>query len=202
MGAGFYEMRERGLFWVLSRLYIEMEQYPLWDQEVVITSWPRPVESVFAPRDFEGHDLSGNRCALASSQWLIVDGHTHRIQRPDVLYQHFSLCTRHVLPQALEKIIPDGPLTPSGVVQARLFDVDIQSHVNNVRYLTWAIEYLPEEEQYPPIKSAELNFLSEAMLGDSVEMCYTPVEEHRLCCALQQPGTGKEYARCRLVFEH
>ncbi len=40
MGAGFYEMRERGLFWVLSRLYIEMEQYPLWDQEVVITAGP------------------------------------------------------------------------------------------------------------------------------------------------------------------
>src|SRR5689334_19025143 len=81
LGMGFSDLAQKGQFWVLSRLLLEVERYPLWGSALTLRTWPRAVKSVFAMRDFEFVDGTGSRLAAGSSAWLVLDAVSKRPQR-------------------------------------------------------------------------------------------------------------------------
>ena len=46
-GFGFEDMMKRNQVWVLSRLKIEIEDYPIWQQEVELKTWSRGRDGIF-----------------------------------------------------------------------------------------------------------------------------------------------------------
>ena len=52
LGFGFAELREQKLFWVLSRLTVEIYHPLKWNEEAEVETWPKSVEGLLYTRDY------------------------------------------------------------------------------------------------------------------------------------------------------
>ena len=53
-----------------------MQRYsglPLWGETIIVKTWPRGTDKLFALRDYEVRYPDGRSIALATSSWLIID---------------------------------------------------------------------------------------------------------------------------------
>jgi len=199
LGLGFNDLAAKNRFWVLSRLYVEMYRYPLWSDTVQLETWPKGMESLFAMRDFRIKSAGGKEILGAgTTAWLIIDGTTHRLQRIEKICDDMSCYPETAVERKLDKITLAETMTPQISIIAGYTDVDVNRHVNNVCYLNWAINYLPVENDQLTVRSAEINFLSEARLHSPIEIVYGSDHEQTWICSLRNPVTEKEYCRVRL----
>ena len=144
-GASIPELMRDGLTWVLARLKLVVETFPGWCDEVVVETWPSRMRGFVAQREFLVR--SDERIlARATSSWFVIDLERRRPVR---------------LPQRLDELpVPDRERALDSGYSAlprlahprwqRIFrvgydDLDINRHLNHVRYLEWAIDTLPEE---------------------------------------------------------
>ena len=201
LGLGFHELAAKNKFWILSRLYVEMYRYPLWGNTVQLETWPKGIDNLFALRDFRIKSADGKEILGAgASAWLIIDGTTHRLQRIEQICSDIPCYPQNAVEHTLAKIAPASEMTSQTRIIAGYTNVDINNHVNNVCYLNWAVNWLPVETDKLTIRSAELNFLSEARLHSPVEILYGKDNEQTWICSLRNPDTGKEYCRIRLIL--
>ena len=202
MGFGFKDFSEKNRFWILSRMYIEMYNYPLWGDTVLLETWPKGMESLFALRDFRIKSEDGNELfGAGTSSWLIIDGTTHRLQRVEHICSDMPCYPQNAVARRAEKISLAETMTPRTNIVAGYNDVDVNNHVNNVCYMNWAVNYLPINNKSLTVRSIEINFLSEALLHNPVELLYGLADDGLHVCSLRNPDTGKEYCRCRIAID-
>jgi len=200
LGLGFKELASKNRFWILSRLYIEMYSYPLWGETIQLETWPKGMESLFALRDFRIKSADGNvLLGAGATAWLIIDGTTHRLQRIEQVCTDMPCYPQNAVEHKLEKIVSPTIMTAQVRIIAGYADIDVNNHVNNVSYLNWALNYLPLKSENLNVRSAELNFLSEARLHSPIEIFYGNENEQTYICSLRNPDNGKEYCKVRIV---
>lgn len=68
-GFGFNDMSERHTAWVLSRLAIEMKEYPTAFDKINLYTWIDEVGRLFTSRCFELADENGKTFGFARSIW-------------------------------------------------------------------------------------------------------------------------------------
>jgi acyl-ACP thioesterase len=85
----------------------------------------------------------------------------------------------------------------------RFRDLDVNRHVNNVTFVEWVLESVPPSFlNERDLAFIEINFIGEALLGDTVESCAEPGPSgseaflHRIVRA----GGGQELARAQTVW--
>jgi len=158
-----------GLAWVLQRLKIEVAAYPPLGSTLTVATWARHFSRVVAEREFEVRDGAGQPLAAATSRWVVVDMAARRVVRlPDFI---------RVLPvhraRALEMDGHELPLPEAPALERRFevrrSDLDVARHVNNTRYVEWALETVPDEvyETCEP-RGFEIVFRRETVGGDRI----------------------------------
>jgi len=202
LGIGFHDLATKNLFWVLSRLYVEIYEYPLWGQNISLETWAKGIDNMFALRDFRLKSNDSEKLLGAgTSAWLIIDGKTQRLQRIEQTFSHIKCNTQNAIEHKFTKITLAPTMTSQARTIAGYSDLDVNNHVNNVSYLNWAVNYFPVESPVLNIRSAELNFLSEARLRSPIEILYGKLCEKIWICSLRNPETEKEYCRIKLKIE-
>jgi len=164
------ELLKKGLGWFLIRYRIEFDDYPSDMRELKIKTEYRGAQRHTTYRDFEVYNnVSGQRVLRAFSSWLIVD-----------------LCNKTVIniskdfPDLLQFEKRDDDLVLQKLKQADNFDceksfsvryddLDINGHVNNTVYITWALEALDYDfRMVHKFKSMDIYFKHEAKYGDEI----------------------------------
>ena len=80
-------------------------------------------------------------------------------------------------------------------------DIDINRHVNNVKYLKWLIDAFPSETlTEKPISELEINFLHELKLNEQIQIFQELDDDNHMSCKITSETTGKENCRARIVF--
>ncbi|MRR30359.1 hypothetical protein EG834_08560, partial [bacterium] len=80
LGAGFEAMHERNLFWVHSRMKIKFLRFPKIGECITLRTWPKTIQQkLFFIRDYVVLDEAGEKVALASSAWLLIDSVSRRM---------------------------------------------------------------------------------------------------------------------------
>ena len=172
LGFGRNDLIKQNHFWVLSRIYAEISRLPQWGETIIIKTWPRGTDRLFALRDFEARYPDGRSIALATSSWLIVDRTTRRIQRPDDTLSGYKseVLGGNALPRnamKLETVPVDARSTPDFSV--RISDLDINLHTNNVRYLKWVTDSYDLDFIMNNVPlSAEINYLAESRFDEDI----------------------------------
>jgi medium-chain acyl-[acyl-carrier-protein] hydrolase len=172
LGYGRDDLMKQNHFWVLSRIYAEISEWPLWEDKIVIKTWPKGTDKLFALRDYEVCFPDGRRIASGTSSWLIIDLTTRKIQRPDITLSTYNseLLLTNSLPRNAAKIEPaavDGQITSK--FKVLISDLDINLHTNNVRYLKWVSDsydlgFVMKNVPY----SAEINYLAESHYNEEI----------------------------------
>lgn len=169
LGVSMQDLLASDRAWVLAWLQMDVDQLPTWEDTVTIETWPSGLEGLRATREFvmRGND---RRLCRGTSTWLVIDTECRRPVRPPASLHDIELPDR---PAPLDQDRDDLPL-PDGVDRDRTFtvryhDLDLNRHVNNVRYLEWALETLPHEvlDAYS-CTGLSLQFEAETTLGDPV----------------------------------
>lgn len=195
LGLGYEAMKSRRLIWVLARMRIRMDRYPVWNERIMLETWPSGAEKLFALRDFRVLDSQDEVIGMASTAWLILDMDTHRLIRPKEIIEQFKMIIydKHMFEDPLEKIkIPGEPVLLNRHMVA-YSDLDIVGHVNNVRYMEWCIDAATTAGNVDrDIFEFEINFNHEALLGDHILIyAYEPGKGETFFQATRE-GDGKE----------
>jgi medium-chain acyl-[acyl-carrier-protein] hydrolase len=167
--------------WVLSRMYARIDNLPEWNDTVTVRTWPSGIDKILALRDYEVLNLNDTCIVSATSSWAIIDRTTKKIQRPDDIITHFhsTLTKKRSLERnasKLDQITKDGHLSP--VFKVKYSDLDVNLHVNNVKFLQWVTDSYPLDfiTSHSPL-SVEVNYLAESMCGDEIKVKVTRESE-------------------------
>jgi len=163
-------LAEEQLVWVIQWMRVEVERYPRRGETLAVTTWARRFERAIAWREFDVADGSGARVAVGTSRWAVVDLRARRLVR---LPEFIRTCPVPERPPALDRapsvLEPAEPADGERRFEVRRGDLDMVRHVNNTRYVEWALETVPDEVQETQTPSAfEIAFRREAVYGDGV----------------------------------
>ncbi len=190
------ELNEEGHLWVLSRFLAVFHEMPQWDDEITVETWGKGTDRLFGLRDFVVYSKSRRKLLSATSAWLIVDRKTMRVQRIDSLKRNFPVQSgRQELDSKLEKIEQEDAVRTGLELKVRYSDLDVNKHVNSSKYMQWILDSFPAD--YPESKGLEtfeINFLSEAVLGDRV-IVSSGGTESRNYCDVRREEDGTELCR-------
>jgi len=167
-GFGYDQLYEKGQFWVLSKLKIQIDRYPQWNDELHLHTWSKEPETLTAYRDFIGYNQHGAQMFRATSAWHILSMATGRPQRVDDLKEGFPIpANLHAIESKQEKLPPPENGVTGDQLKVVLSDIDMNLHVNNTRYIQWVLDSFPHNfAQSHKIVEIEVNFLQQAKLGD------------------------------------
>jgi acyl-ACP thioesterase len=168
LGFGFKNLKEQKLFWVLSRLTVEIYHPLTWNQEVEVETWPKSVEGLLYTRDYIIRDQEQNIIARATSGWLAIDTTTKKPKIIDGIQAEMfvQLKHKHGLSESPVKL-PGATKGDSFEVQSGYFDFDLNNHVTSTRYVDWMMDTFTfdfHKNHYP--KKLSVNFMKETLPGD------------------------------------
>ncbi len=168
LGWGYDDMIKEGLFWVLSRTKLSVVNQKRFGEELIIETWPKKIEGLFAVRDFKIFDSKQNPVCTATTCWLLIDGSTIRpIKTAELLKRFVYRDPDSTIQEIPGKIIELDSKELAYEKLMRYTDIDVNQHVNNVR-LVEAILDCFSIEQYKgrQIISIQVNYLDELKYGD------------------------------------
>lgn len=172
LNVGLDDLLENGLFWVLSRVKLEILQYPTLGEEIKVETWPKGVDKLFALRDFYIYNGDNKVIAKATTAWLIIDSKKLRPKRPKIFLERIpSFPDEHAIIEVPGKIIESAEKDIVFQKRVRYTDIDINHHMNNVKYVEMALNSFSEDifkEKH--LKSMQVNFLSECKFGDEIKI--------------------------------
>ena len=168
---GYRQLAGNNSAWILSRLQIRVLEYPDWDEELIVETWPRGIEKLFALRDFRIRNSDGKVVTEASTSWLMVDAKTHRPLRIPTDFIQIEIRSDSVFGQSPGKMKMPPEMTVCDTRTVKYADLDIVGHVNNVKYIEWCIDAVDSAlVMQHGISDFSINFISEARLGERVEI--------------------------------
>jgi acyl-ACP thioesterase len=207
LGFGRDDLMRDNRFWVLSRIYAVIDKWPVWEDTIVLKTWPNGTDKLFALRNYEVTYPDGTHIASGTSSWLILDQTTKKVQRPDsILSQYnFSPFKENSSLRYATKLDPsenEGKLSP--LYRIKVSDLDVNLHTNNVRYLKWVsdcydLDFIMKNDP----QSAEINYLAESRFDEEIMIRTSADNENSTLYnhSVFRTNDNKELCRIRIEWE-
>ena len=146
VGGGFDKLVEQNRAWVIVRSYYEFKRRPSAFEKIMLNTWPRGNDGLFAFRDYRV--MSGDEVLLTgTSYWTLIDYIQRRAVRlHDYVNVYETTDELATSREKLDRIVMPQMETPDYTfeLQARHSMIDHTSHVNNSEYIKWIFDALSE----------------------------------------------------------
>ncbi|MDX9929577.1 MAG: thioesterase [Bacteroidales bacterium] len=198
------DLKRANQFWILSRLYALINRMPGWGETITLKTWPRGTEGLFALRDIEIMDAGGKIISSVTTSWVVVDIDTRRPCRPESLPESMNreFPSAGTLERNAARLAPfghEGRRSPSFRVKPS--DLDINYHVNNVKYVQWIYDSLSVNFLSQNLAgSLEINYLAESVEGDILAVDYRPCDQGNNCSGYSVIRLEQERELCRVII--
>lgn len=175
VGYGINTIEQTGVVWILLDWKFNVIERPIYGQTIKVKTWSRKMEKCYAYRDFEVYDENENIIAKATTKWVLLDANTRKILRiPENFAVEYKQETeRHVFEEEIDKVRDPENEETSIKLKTRRTDIDINNHVNNLNYLDFAYEILPEEVYNQDLKNVRITYKHQTEPGETVNISYT-----------------------------
>lgn len=160
------DLQQNKLTWVLHRLNVTIDRFPRWRETITIRTWPSGGDGLRAHRVFLILDADKKPIGRSLSYWLILDIQSRRPTRiPKNILDRVPKDSGHVLAVSKRDFSVSEQSDSFQSFEVRKTDLDLNKHLNNVRYVEWALACLPEGTK---LDNIDIKFVAEAVLGDTV----------------------------------
>lgn len=203
-GFGMATLNEENYTWVLSRLAIEMKEMPRQYEPFRVQTWVENVYRLFTDRNFAIIDKDGKMLGYARSIWAMIN---MRTRRPiDLLEVNGGSITEYVCdePCPIDKPsrIKVHAEEETSSLRARYSDIDINGHVNSIRYIEHILDLFPlEMYRQKRIRRFEMAYVAESYYDDLLAF-YREAEAEGETYNVEIRKNGAEtVCRSKILFE-
>lgn len=200
MGLGYHFCKEHGIGWIGGAYHIRIHQMPKWEDKVRLLTWPSASTAVTGIREFQMRSLSEDILIDASSQWVLID--TQKFRPVSVLkcVGQYELLPERCVETQFEKLPLLERIDYETDEIVRYDDIDINKHVNNAVYPTWALDALPVEFlKEHSLKELQIQFKKPALLSDSVHV-QTQMEDRITRHVITNKDGSSEFVRLEIKW--
>jgi acyl-ACP thioesterase len=169
LGVSMQDLRADDQAWVLSHLHLDLDRPPHWQDTVTVKTWPSGLDGLHTTREFV-LSVDDELIGRATSQWFVIDTERRCPARPPRSIRDLEWPERPpALPHNFEDVPGPERVTHEHSTTARYFDLDLNAHVNSMRYLRWALTTLPDAMLAAhQCTGLALQFRAEATLGTPI----------------------------------
>ncbi len=169
---GLFDLLDQNVGWVLLSGRLEMKRYPAYKEKIIIRTWLSEHSTIKGIRENIIYDEQRNIIGRAKGLWVFFDIARRRpIQIYDDIIQKWGINPEVSLDENISrKIKPINSGEYTQEFKVNRFDVDTNKHVNNIRYLQWSMNSIPDEiiDNYY-LHSINGRFIGEAKFGDTIQ---------------------------------
>ncbi len=141
-------MAEHKRGWAVVNWHIVVERMPKRGETMKIWTWSNHIRRMQAQRSYYIYDEEGNLIIRVASRWVFMDMERRRPvsigTEMEERYGESPICAveneKYTLPQV---DIDEKPVFREFTVTRR--DTDTNGHANNVKYVEWAMDDVPDE---------------------------------------------------------
>ena len=172
MGLGFAKLAGEGRFWVLSKIYVEVDKRPSFRDEITVETWPHVPNKAIYERSFSVRGSAGESLLRAFSRWCILDAKNGRIvpcakiDQPEIDFigEHAADCADWRVVTVCEKTIPAFSLKIANS------EYDLNNHVNNIKYADYIFNcFSVEELRARRLKAFQIHYSRQSHENDVLE---------------------------------
>ena len=202
-GFGIAKVNENHYTWVLSRLAIELEDMPRQYEPFSIDTWVENVYRLFTDRDFALVNKEGKTIGYARSVWAMISMETRK--PADLLNLHGGSLTDYVCDRECPidkpgriKVATEEPVW---VYQTRYSDIDINGHVNSIKYIEHILDLFPMETfKEKQVKRFEMAYVAESYYGDSLSFYKEEKEDGSIDIEVKK-NDQEVVVRSKIIFK-
>lgn len=171
LNCSFNAMRERGYFWVLSRVSMDILRIPKFGDKIVVRTFPEKPLPLQCHRCYTIESITGERFINGYSMWCVLDITRNRLTpiKNIQLFDPEMYLTKD-FDASLDKILEE----PDEYIYTKIVrpsDIDANIHMNNTRYAdiitdAFSLEYLKENL----VSHLQINFLNQSRASDEIKV--------------------------------
>ena len=170
LGVGIDNLISKNMTWVFYQYDIKVNRYPKYGEKVRMVTEPSGFKKFYATRNYIIYDENENKIVEAKAIFFLINTEKRRAMRvPEDQYIAYGVegeLGKDFKVDRLEKL---EEAMYSKEFKIRYSDIDSNRHVNNSKYIEWAVETLPLElvKDYE-LKRMRVTFEKECLYGEEV----------------------------------
>lgn len=176
VGYGLNDIPKTHIAWLVLDWKVKMFSHPKYNDEITIKTWARVLEKFYSYRDYEIYDNNNNLIAIASSKWIMLNTESGKIARVnDKMIKAYGIVEKSVFKEPLnEKPREPEELKLNFKYKIQRRDIDTNGHVNNINYISYAIETLPEDiYNSTEFNNIQIHYKKEIKYNDTIKCYYS-----------------------------
>lgn len=180
LGGGWEQLREKHLFWAVTRHRMEIFCPPKTGETLCIKTWPMTTTRVAYPRCVEGYREDGTRLFRVVSIWVLMDTEKRSLVLPGRSGVEICGCDRGTEGPMPHSILP-GRYENNTRRTVLYSDLDRNRHMNNTRYLEWVNDLLPlqfHKEHY--LSACSICYMQELLPTQAIHITWEMGEDRLL----------------------
>lgn len=166
-------MEETNCAWMLLYWKLKIYNRPIWNTKLVIKTWPRAFSKISSWRDFEVYDEKGEKIAIATTEWVLIDAKKRSIKRiTEEMVNQYGLVEKKVFDEEISgKLKEPEEMNKIYEYTSKRRDIDVNHHVNNVVYLELAYDAIPKDINVD-FNNLEIFYKKQVKLGEELGIFY------------------------------
>ena len=169
LGLGKKETWDKGMCWVITRMKVTIYKIPKMLDTVIVKTHPGEIMSFLFPRYYQIYSEDGELLVAGSACWTLLDARTHKVIIAPVSTVAYP-SEKHPDDISLPERVLGDDLSLVDTRKARYSDIDLNGHVNNVKY----IEYIVDTHdvsfyQKHQLQEIVINYEREITNGDEIK---------------------------------
>ena len=202
LGYGVNDIPKTGLAWIILNWKLKVFYRPKTSTPVTINTWVRSENPLFSYRDFEILDSEKKIIAVASSKWILFDVNKKGIVKlPEGIKEKYEYENKLAIEEKWNEKLKEpenSEFIMNYTIQRR--DIDTNNHVNNLYYLDYAYEAIPEEiYNNIDFSNVEIMYKHEAKLGDTLSLFYSQLENNDCIITIKDKENTKIHTIVKLI---
>lgn len=180
LNIGIEYLMSKKIAWVIYKWDVKFNKYAMVTDKLKVKTEPYSVKKFYAYRKYEVINSQGEVIVSANSLWFLIDTEKRRPSKiSEEICTKFGLSLDDKKEIKFERLRKPENVTLEKEFQVRYSDIDTNRHVNNVRYISWALEALPEEilTNYT-LKQLKINYEKETSYGEVIKVLCEVQEDY------------------------
>ena len=166
---------EHNQVFLISKVSVHILKPVCYEDRCTLRTWERALKGVQFIRNYSLENEAGEPCIQSAASWVLADPVSRKLLRPSEYISEQLLHEEDVDAEITRFKLADLPKTAEHTIL--LTQIDNNQHLNNRFYADMLVNYAPAEFFGKSLRSAEISYVHEAYLGQTLSIHTAPIGE-------------------------